>query len=104
MGIPHADTQMEQRPALGALAGSAVDAALALAEGSPIKDREWMERAARMCPHCREREDVYAAAARILAEQARWYKAEYEAWRMAYASKPNDKLTDAAVSDSRKQK
>ena len=75
--------------ALAPSAGSAVDAALALAEGSPIKDREWMERAARMCPHCREREDVYAAAARILAEQARWYKAEYEAWRMACASKPN---------------
>jgi len=42
-----------------------------------------------MCPHCREHEDVYMAAARILAEQARWYKAEYEAWRLAYASKPN---------------
>ena len=64
---------------------SEAECALVLAEGSPIKDKDWMERASLMCKHCREHEDVYMAAARILAEQARFYHAEYESWRKSYA-------------------
>lgn len=45
--------------------------ALALAEGDPRRCASWMDRGLPMCKHCRPHEDVYAAAARILAGEVR---------------------------------
>ena len=107
-------------PPLGAVACSALDAALALVDFGPCRDgdpADWINVASPMCAHCIGTEDVNLAAARIIAAEYRKAQAviefideiyidgcdTYESWRGMGECARNHLSPNLPVSHASKQ-